>query len=71
MADYAFPAEYTDTQLAQLEAIRLQHGLDSLEQALTLVLKARIRKQVKVMTNKKRALYVVKPLIDPDAPPCA
>lgn len=66
MADYAFYADYPDAQLAQLEEIRLQYGLDSLEQALALILKSRIRKQVKTALNKSRALY----LVGPGSMPC-
>ena len=74
MADYEFHAELPDAQLMQLEKVRQQHGLDNLEQALAMVLKARIRKQVKIAMNKSRALYLVDPVVAPlvksDDTPC-
>ncbi|MDH0866470.1 hypothetical protein [Mitsuaria sp. GD03876] len=42
-----------------LERVRLQQGLDTLEQAAEWLIKSRLRRSVRSITGRGRALYVV------------
>jgi hypothetical protein len=50
----------SDEDHALLEKVRLNQGLDSVEQAAEWLIKTRLRRQVKEMTGRGRALVLVK-----------
>ncbi|MBR7777390.1 hypothetical protein [Undibacterium rugosum] len=48
-----------DEEHALLEKVRLQQGLETIEQTVEWLAKSRLRRQSKQMTGRGRALYLV------------
>lgn len=49
----------TDEEREILEQVRLQQGLETIEQAAEWLAKSRLRRQSKQMTGRGRAIYLV------------
>jgi hypothetical protein len=51
--------QLNDDERATIEAIRVRHGLDTVDQACEWLVKAALREGVKKITGRGRALYPV------------
>lgn len=51
---------YSDIEMEMLERVRLQEGLDSVQQAAEWLAKRAIRRGAKRITGRGRALYVTR-----------
>lgn len=49
----------TDEDVATLEKVRQQQGLECIEQAAEWLAKSRIRRQTKMLTGRGHAMYLV------------
>lgn len=57
-----FETSWTEEQLAVLERVRAQQGLESVHQAAEWLVKMHLRRSAKSITGRGRALYPVKPV---------
>jgi hypothetical protein len=49
---------FTEEELAQLDRVRRQQGLDTVQQAAEWLAKTRLRRQARNMTGRGRSLYL-------------
>ena len=52
---------FSERELAMLEQVRCQQGLDSIENTVEWLAKTRIRRGVQAITGQQRALYIIAP----------
>lgn len=49
---------FTEEELAQLDRVRRQQGLDTIQQAAEWLAKTRLRRQARSITGRGRSLYL-------------